>query len=397
MANPYASPFGDTSALRAKAARQDGMDQDEDDDLKVNSSTGRSSRQSAFAHFQKLAASKPDDDSKQKAIRTHPKPQKKKESDGWSVKRSHAAKIKLRDERSRSRSKGKIAARRRANSLPRNTKNSGNADPKNDYIFFHDVAAAAAAKSQKKSIKTKPNKFEALNVETSNLDVAGSKQLQFDALSKSGTAKSDGKGVANQLRGPSVEIHSASYRSIRIPGHRMVHVRRMWAQICKPVVKYLKLQIRMNSVKKIIELRMAKAAVVEDSTLKSRNPIQKGSDFIRAAVMGFELKDALALIRMDDVYLESFDIRDVKFFNKKSDHWMRAIGRIAGQYGKIKYSIENSTNSRIIIFGFKVHILGSFSSIRLARNSISRLVIGSAPGNVYAKLRTVSNRMKHKF
>merc|ERR1719229_57663 len=87
----------------------------------------------------------------------------------------------------------------------------------------------------------------------------------------------------------------------------------------------------------------------------------------------------------------------LNFFNKKSDHWMRAIGRIAGQYGKIKYSIENSTNSRVVIQGFKVHILGSFSSIRMARNSISRLVIGSAPGNVYAKLRTVSSRLKHKF
>merc|ERR1712228_1160132 len=87
----------------------------------------------------------------------------------------------------------------------------------------------------------------------------------------------------------------------------------------------------------------------------------------------------------------------LSFFNKKSDHWMRAIGRIAGQYGKIKYSIENSTNTRIVIFGFKVHILGSFSSIRLARNSISRLVIGAAPGNVYSKLRVVSNRLKHKF
>lgn len=113
--------------------------------------------------------------------------------------------------------------------------------------------------------------------------------------------------------------------------------------------------------------------------------------------MGFELKDALALVRLDDIYLESFDIRDVRFFNKKSDHWMRAIGRIAGQYGKIKYSVENSTNSRILIFGFKVHILGSFQSIRLARNSISRLIIGSAPGNVYAKLRVVSSRLKHRF
>eukprot|EP00487_Bulimina_marginata_P000273 TRINITY_DN10501_c0_g1_i1.p1 TRINITY_DN10501_c0_g1~~TRINITY_DN10501_c0_g1_i1.p1 ORF type:complete len:142 (+),score=1.23 TRINITY_DN10501_c0_g1_i1:24-449(+) len=134
-----------------------------------------------------------------------------------------------------------------------------------------------------------------------------------------------------------------------------------------------------------------------DLGIKPKNVIQKRIGFYTSHSLRVEIKDSLALIRMDDIFLESFDIRDVKFFNKKSDHWMRAIGRIAGQYGKIKYSIENSTNTRIVIFGFKVHILGSFSSIRLARNSISRLVMGSAPGNVYAKLRVVSNRLKHKF
>ena len=181
-----------------------------------------------------------------------------------------------------------------------------------------------------------------------------------------------------------------NYRAIRVPGPRMIHIRRLWKQMCDPIVTQLKLQIRMNSKKNIIEIRTS------NHTAKT-NAIQKGADFIKACVLGFEIKDSIALIRMDDIYLESFDIRDVKFFNKKSDHWLRAIGRIAGQYGKIKYSIENSTNTRIVIFGFKIHILGSFTSIRLARNAISRLVLGSQPGSVYANLRVVSNRMKNRF
>jgi len=146
----------------------------------------------------------------------------------------------------------------------------------------------------------------------------------------------------------------------------------------------------MNSNKNLIEIRNSSKTNVPGA-------VQKGADFVRACILGFEIKDAIALVRLKDIYLETFDIRDVKFFNKKSDHWMRAVGRIAGQYGKIKYSIENSTNTRIVIFGFQVHILGSYASIALARNAISRLIIGSAPGNVYAKLRVVSSRLQHKF
>jgi len=180
------------------------------------------------------------------------------------------------------------------------------------------------------------------------------------------------------------------FRSINVPGYRMIHIRRLWKDICEPIVKQLKIDIRMNSKKNLVQLRASSLTEMDSA-------IQKAADFVRATVLGFEIKDSIALIRLDDIYLETFDIRDVKFFKKKSDHWMRAIGRIAGQYGKIKYSIENSTNTRIVIFGFKVHILGSYTSIRLARNAISRLVIGSAPGNVYAKLRIVSSRMQNKF
>ena len=168
----------------------------------------------------------------------------------------------------------------------------------------------------------------------------------------------------------------------------MTPLRKSWPKIYPPLVEHLKLQVRMNLKSKSVELRTSKYTLDTGS-------LQKGEDFVKAFTMGFDVDDAIALLRLDDLYIQTFEIKDVKTLN--GEHLGRAIGRIAGKDGKTKYAIENASRTRVVLADSKIHILGGFKNIHIARESIVSLILGSPPGKVYGNLRTVAARMKERF
>lgn len=177
-------------------------------------------------------------------------------------------------------------------------------------------------------------------------------------------------------------------RKIPIPPHRFTPLKNNWSKLYPPLVNHLKLQVRMNAKNRAVELRTSKVTT-------DPGALQKGEDFVKAFSLGFDIDDAIALLRLDDLYIETFEVKDVKTL--QGDHLGRAVGRIAGKDGKTKFAIENASKTRIVLADSKIHILGGFQNIRIARESVVSLILGAPPGKVYNNLRTVATRMKERF
>ncbi|KAI5180183.1 RNA-binding protein PNO1 [Nematocida sp. AWRm80] len=177
-------------------------------------------------------------------------------------------------------------------------------------------------------------------------------------------------------------------RSIRVPANKQKIIKENWMKIYTPIVVQCKLQIKMNLATKSIDLRACKET-------PNAAALQRGEEFIRAITYGFSVEDAISILRMNTIYVDCFEVQDVR--RLKHDHIGRAIGRIAGTKGKVKTTLENISQTRIVVEDKNIRILGTAENIALARTAISKLIMGSQPAKVCTDLRTVSKKVQERL
>ncbi|TWW78387.1 RNA-binding protein PNO1 [Takifugu flavidus] len=233
-----------------------------------------------------------------------------------------------------------------------------------------DIAHNTDSFTKVKSKKCQKRKREQDGADMDTEESVVSKRPQFPPIS------------GDKLTGPD------EMRKIPVPANRYTPLKENWTKIFTAIVENLQLQVRFNLKTRNVEIKTCKET-------QDVGALTKAADFIKAFVLGFQVEDALALMRLDELFLESFDITDVKPL--KGDHLSRAIGRIAGKGGKTKFTIENVTKTRIVLADTKVHILGSFQNIKMARTAICNLILGSPPSKVYGNIRAVASRAAERF
>eukprot|EP00041_Stephanoeca_diplocostata_P014011 m.251680 g.251680 ORF g.251680 m.251680 type:complete len:279 (-) comp19542_c0_seq3:77-913(-) len=200
--------------------------------------------------------------------------------------------------------------------------------------------------------------------------------------------ETDGKPQFPALSAKQMAGGKSQSRRVPVPPHRLTPLRESWLKIFTPIVQHMHLQIRMNTRTRHVELRTSE-------NTEDPGALQRSADFVKAFCLGFSVDDAIALLRLDNLYLDTFEVTDVK--RLAGDHLARAIGRIAGKAGKTKFTIENATKTRIVLADSKIHILGEYQNIRMARNALANLIMGSPPGKVYGKLHTVAARVNERY
>jgi len=115
-------------------------------------------------------------------------------------------------------------------------------------------------------------------------------------------------------------------------------------------------------------------------------------EIIKAISRGFNPEVAQLLIKQD----YAFELINLSQYSKTKNDEKRLKGRVIGEKGKSRETIEDLTGAYISVYGKTIGIIGEITTVGLARKAIEFLLAGSPHAGVYQWLEKQRRLLKRK-
>lgn len=179
------------------------------------------------------------------------------------------------------------------------------------------------------------------------------------------TSNTPSNTISNKI--PKIKTDEYAYE-LRVPIERIAVIIGKEGKIKRELEKNTGISIEIDSTEGIVKLQGTEALALYATR-----------EIVRAIARGFNPEIAQNLLKQD----YGFELINLTEHSSTPNEMLRLKGRVIGQEGKSRRTIEQLTETNICVYGKTIGIIGQVEDIITAKKAIEMLLEGSRHGNVY--------------